>query len=101
MAQQRHSRFRMAALLARRERRGWKYAELSVASGVPVPTLSWWASRLRREREVAASFVEVVPSGSAALPAQVEIVLRSGRQLLVREEIASATLARLVSALEA
>lgn len=98
----RHDRRRMEALLARRERRGLTYEELSAASGVPVTTLSWWASRLRREREAGGGFVEVVPGaeGDAASDARVEIALRSGRQLVVREAIASATLSALVAALE-
>jgi hypothetical protein len=94
----------MEALLARRERRGLSYAELSAASGVPVTTLSWWASRLRREREAAAGFVEVVGGGGGETEpreARVEIALSCGRQLVVREAIAPSTLSALVAALEA
>jgi transcriptional regulator with XRE-family HTH domain len=36
-------------LLLRRERRGLTYAELAEQSGVPLPTLTWWAGKLRRE----------------------------------------------------
>ena len=98
----RHDRRRMEALLARRQRRGLTYRELSAASGVPVPTLSWWACRLRREREAGGGFVEVVPAGaSSEADGRVEIALRSGRQLVVREAIAPATLSALVAALEA
>jgi hypothetical protein len=92
----------MEALLLRRERRGLTFAELSASSGIPVPTLSWWCSRLRRERAAGEGFVEVAPATeSDAGDARVEIVLRSGRQLVVREAIAPGTLAALVAALEA
>ena len=101
MVRQRHDRSRMEALLLRRERRGLTYAELSASSGVPVTTLSWWSSRLRRERDGARGFVEVVPAeGAAVSDARVEVVLASGRQLAVRESIAPSVLAALVSALE-
>jgi len=101
MARQRHDRSRMEALLARRERRGLTYAELSASSGVPVTTLSWWASRRRRERAAGSGFVELAPAAEAhAAEARLEIALRSGRQLVVREAIAPATLAALVAALE-
>ena len=37
-------------LLAEREREGLTMRALSERSGVPVQTLSYWASKLRRER---------------------------------------------------
>jgi transcriptional regulator with XRE-family HTH domain len=102
MARVRHDRSKMEALLDRRERRGLTFAQLSAASGVPVTTLSSWASRLRRERAAGDGFVELVPSAeAAAAEARVEIALRSGRQLVVREAIAPAALTALVAALEA
>jgi hypothetical protein len=102
MAHVRHDRAKMEALLLRRERRGLTFAELSAASGIPVPTLSWWCSRLRRERAAGEGFVEVVPATERdAGDARIEIALRSGRQLVVREAIAPARLAALVAALEA
>jgi transcriptional regulator with XRE-family HTH domain len=92
----------MEALLLRRERRGLTFAQLSAASGVPVTTLSWWSSRLRRERAAGEGFVELAPADTApATDSRVEIALRSGRQLVVREAIAPATLSALVAALEA
>ena len=101
MARPRHDRSRMEALLARRERRGLTFAQLSAASGVPVTTLSWWSSRLRRERTAGQGFVELLPGADApSAEARVEIALRSGRQLVVREAIAPALLSALVAALE-
>lgn len=101
MARQRHARSRMEALLARRERRGLTFAQLAAESGVPLTTLCWWSARLRRER-AGQGFVELVPAADdASAEARVEVALRSGRQLVVREAIAPATLAALVAALEA
>ena len=101
MARVRHDRSKMEGLLARRERRGLTFAQLSASSGVPVATLSWWSSRLRRERESEPDFVEVVPAAEGeSTEAQVEIALVSGRQLVVREGIAPAVLSALVAALE-
>jgi transcriptional regulator with XRE-family HTH domain len=73
----------MEALLARREARGLTYAELSASSGVPATTLSWWSSRLRRER--GAGFVELAPASADGAPdARVEVSLRSGRKRCVK-----------------
>ena len=104
MSRRRHDRVRMEALLARRERQGLTFAQLSSRSGVPAPTLSWWSSRLRREspeRTSHGGFVELVASDAEpSSAARVEIVLRSGRQLVVREGITAATLSRLMTVLE-
>lgn len=104
MARTRHDRKRIEALLRKRERQGLTWLQLSSTSGVPVSTLSWWSSRLRREGRSTASrgsFVELLPaSEDPTSSSRVEIVLRSGVQLLVREEIEAAALRRLVAALE-
>lgn len=44
-------RQQMAALLARRDREGLTYEELSEVSGVPAGTLASWKSRFRREQQ--------------------------------------------------
>lgn len=103
MARQRHGRKRIEALLLRRERLGLTFAELSRRSGVSVPTLSWWASKLRREAGgEGRRFVEVLPVGEddERGSARVEIVLRNGRQLVVREAITREALRGLLEALE-
>lgn len=48
MRRRRHDPKRMATWLARRERRGWTWLELSQRSGVPVTTLRWWGGRLKQ-----------------------------------------------------
>ena len=62
MAQQ-HRRREMERLLHRRERQGLTYRELSEDSGIPIPTLSWWSQKLKRESEDAAQVraCELVP----------------------------------------
>jgi len=77
---------RMAALFARRQRRGLTWAELSAESGVPKSTLHWWHRRLWTEEvePVASSRfvrVEVVKDATPASP--VEVVLRSGHRVRV------------------
>jgi hypothetical protein len=50
------------ALLAERERNSWSLGELSRQSGVPVGTLSNWAAKAARSRDIDADgqFAEVV-----------------------------------------
>jgi transcriptional regulator with XRE-family HTH domain len=100
MPSRRHDRKRIEALLLRRERRGLTYAELAEQSGVPLPTLTWWAGKLRREgggRD--AAFVQVLPAGGED-GARVEILLRNGRQLVVREAITPEALRGLLLAVD-
>jgi hypothetical protein len=102
MPRRRHDRKRIEALLLRRERRGLTYAELAEQSGVPLPTLTWWAGKLRRERGVGGgdgAFVQVLPAvGDEG--ARVEILLRNGRQLVVREAITPEALQGLLLAVD-
>ncbi|MFQ5382148.1 MAG: helix-turn-helix domain-containing protein [Dehalococcoidia bacterium] len=45
-----HTSHEMRRHLARRDRHGWTWAELSEQSGIPVSTLQWWRSRLAAEK---------------------------------------------------
>ena len=75
-----------ARLVELHRREGIPWREAAEAAGVPLSTLMGWASRLGRgakggERR---SFVELAPREECALAAdRVEIVLRSGRRLLL------------------
>ncbi len=76
-------------LLARREREGTSWKELSEESGVPIATLYDWSRRFRKERESSggrgrrdSGFVNVV-ADDVADPPRVEIRLSSGRVLWV------------------
>ena len=100
MPSRRHDRKRIEALLLRRERRGLTYAELAEQSGVPLPTLTRWAGKLRRERGGRdGAFVQVLPAGGED-GARVEILLRNGRQLVVREAITPEALRGLLLAVD-
>ncbi len=89
----------MERLLARRERQGLTFRELSEESGIAVPTLSWWASKLRRESaepEARLVPVEVLDEGGSG---SVTIELGSGLRLVVEPGFDAEQLARVVSAL--
>ena len=47
----RHRRPDIERLLSRRARQGLTFRELSEESGIPIPTLSYWSSKLRRQEE--------------------------------------------------
>jgi transcriptional regulator with XRE-family HTH domain len=98
-------REQMRRLLARRDREGLTFAELAGRSGIPVGTLAWWSSRLRSEREDReAGFVELKAPAEAAAPSEgsdrLEVVLGSGRRVLVPAGFDAAELQRLVLALD-
>lgn len=91
---------------------GLSYQQLSLRSGVPVPTLAGWRRRLRLRGEGGAGFVELharhasrsvsVPGADDAGPStSVRIVLANGRRLEVDRGFDDAPLvARLVALLE-
>jgi len=58
---QRHPRPGIHRLLERRARHGLTFRELSEESGVPIPTLSDWAAKHRREVEAAGPSVQFAP----------------------------------------
>ena len=95
----------MRRLLARREREGLTLAELARRTRIPVGTLAWWSSRLRRERGVEpVGFVELKPAADGAkVPGReglLEVVLAGGRRVLVPPGFDAGELQRLVRALE-
>lgn len=101
-------RRQMRAWLARRERRGLTFRELSDETGVPVGTLAFWAWKLRQEaradpdpaaERASDPFVELLPT-SAALPSTIEIALRGERRVIVAAGFDEEHLVRVVRALE-
>ncbi|MCP4119558.1 MAG: hypothetical protein GY944_11850 [bacterium] len=48
---QRYRRPDIQRLLERRSRHGLTFREISEESGIPIPTLSYWAAKVRREAE--------------------------------------------------
>jgi transcriptional regulator with XRE-family HTH domain len=93
-------RKQMGRWLALRERRGLTFAELSARTGVPVPTLSWWSGKLRREAASRPTFVELVPRDAPKPAGRIEIVLRNERRLIVGADLDPEALAQLASALD-
>jgi hypothetical protein len=77
----------MAKWLARRERQGWSWAELSRRSGVAVWTLRWWARRQAKplaSRRPAGAFVAVaVTEAAPPEPVAIEVVTAAGWRLRV------------------
>lgn len=98
----RHDPAEIRRLLRQRETEGLSYARLSVASGIPVPTLAWWAQRLRSEAtKPGAAFVEVIADGGNGQPgADIEITLPSGISVRAAGTVDSEALARLVAAIQ-
>ncbi len=97
----RHRREDLERLLAQRDDEGLTFRELSEQSGIPVPTLSYWAAKLRREKiEESPSLVPVdVVDGTERAPIALEI--GPELRLLVEHDFDATHLARLVSVLTA
>lgn len=96
----------MRRLLARRQREGLTFAELSRQTRIPVGTLAWWSSRLRSEPAGdRAGFVEltaeVEPQVQSRGGGRLEVVLVGGRRLIVPCGFDAGEVLRLVRALEA
>ena len=95
----------MERLLRRRERQGLTYRELSDDSGIPIPTLSWWSRKLKREEEGAAEVracqlvpVEIVEDELQECDAAIEIVVADRLKLLVPPTVSEAHLQRVLRA---
>lgn len=87
----------MRKLLARRERHGWSWSELSRRSGLAVWKLRWWHRRFSDERGRAFCRVEVVEPPRHGSP--LEVVVASGARILVPVDFDAGHLKRLVEAL--
>jgi hypothetical protein len=94
----------MEMWLARRERQGWNWAELSRRSGVPVWTLRWWSRRKpksRSGRRSASAFVAVAVAEEASRePVPIEVVTTSGWRVRVPPGFDREHLRRVLGALE-
>lgn len=103
-------REQMRTWLDRRERLGMTLRELSEETGVPVGTLGHWAWKLRQEGRgprspcpTSSSFVEIVANSStesSLAMSRIEVVLASGRRLVVPDGIDEEHLSRVVRVLE-
>lgn len=94
----------MRRVLARRDRHGWSWAELSRRSGLPVWKLRWWQRRLSEKKPVRRSrraflAVEVVTSPGRSCP-PLEVITRSGVRILVSVDFDAEHLRRVIKAVE-
>ncbi len=87
----------MERLLAQRDDEGLTFRELSALSGIPVPTLSSWAIRLRREENGPALVpVDVVDHPGRA---SVEIEVCAGLRITIERGYDADILTRVLSSL--
>ena len=97
-----HARNRRAdieRLLARRASQNLTFRELSAESGIPIPTLSYWASKLRQEGvDFETRLVEVEIQDEVA-PAPIAIESRAGLRVTVEPGFDSEHLSRVLAAL--
>ena len=95
---ERRGREAMVGLLDEREREGLTMRALSERSGVPLSTLSCWASKLRRERAERRSLVpvELVEDSSDG---RVTIEVGAGVRVRVERDFDAAHLLRVVEIL--
>jgi len=86
----------MERLLARRTRQGLTYRELSEETRIPIPTLGYWAAKLRREAvEPESRLVEVEVVDD---PAPITIESRSGLRVTVEPDFDLDHLVRVLTA---
>ena len=102
--QRRQDPERMKSLLARRERRGWSWAELSRRCALPVWKLQWWRGRLAKKRPARRSNRSFVPvqivAQSRSDSSPLEVVTTSGVRILVSADFNAEHLRRVMKALE-
>jgi hypothetical protein len=99
----------MRGVLARWERSGLTLREFGQRHGIPLSTMTWWRQVFRRAGEPvnaaagnAVVFTEVPRAATGpAVPAIVEIVLRSGHVVRVPGGVDADTLQRVLQTLQA
>jgi hypothetical protein len=94
----------MKRLLARRERQGWSFPELSRRSGLPVWKLHWWHRRLASHkplRRPGRTFVRVqVVDSPRGEGSPLEVITPSGVRIRVPADFQAEHLRRVLQALE-
>jgi len=96
MAKRIERREEMAGLLARREREGLSYRELSEQCGIPAATLSWWSHRLRAESRPAFAEVTVVDAEGSAGDSSGVLIRVDDVTVEVARDFDAAVLARVI-----
>ena len=80
----RHRREELETLLAECDEFGLTFRELHERSGIPIPTLNWWATKLRREREL--SELQLVRVDIVEEPVSSRLVIEVGTNARVAVE---------------
>lgn len=95
---------RMRLLLARRQREGWSWAELSRRTGHATWKLRWWHKRLARTARAEGSGQTFRPVRIVVGPRMesppLEVVTPRGYRVLVRPGVAPEELVRVLSTLD-
>ena len=95
----------MKTVLARRERHGWSWAELSRRSGLPVWKLRWWHGRQAKKRPLRRPGRTFVPVHVVDSPRGdgpwLEVITPCGVRILVPADFQAEHLRRVIQALEA
>jgi transposase-like protein len=92
-----HDEAEMRAALARKDRLGLTYDELSEETGIPVSTLGYWRRKLRDEPK--RLFEEIVVEGTDDAGARIEVIGPLGHRVLVGEGTDGELLRRVLEAL--
>jgi hypothetical protein len=95
----------MKRLLARRERAGWSFPELSRRTGLPVWKLYWWHRRFEKPKAARRPRRTFVPVQVVGAPRgegpPLEVITRSGVRIRVPADFQAEHLRRVIEALEA
>ncbi len=89
----------MQALLERREAESLTFQELSEQSGIPIPTLSYWAGKFRREAAELNGELVPVQLGDSRKGRPLRIDVGEGLELRVERDFNGEDLHRLITAL--
>lgn len=96
---ERSTRDTWAERVRRLKQSGLSTADFAKREGLHPSTLRWWASRLRRDERVRASFVELRIEPKQAAPGRIEVVVREDLRVRVEGEFDAAVLRRLLDVL--
>ena len=99
----RHRREDLVRLLEQRVEEGLTYQELSDRSGIPIPTLGYWASKFRREEAQGDATSRLVPVDLAddSIPCPITIEVGAGVRVHVEPGFDAAHLSRVLDILAA
>lgn len=100
MAKQKRSRAEWIRLVAEADASGLSRRAFAEERGLSPQTLSWWTSRLRREKREASTLVAVDVVADAPSDATFRVELRGARSIVVPADFEETALRRLVVALE-